>query len=44
MTGQSRDRWTHCIPVRRDEPDGRRRGRRISLTFRTVRNRDGVND
>lgn len=44
MTGLSRSRWTHCIPARREEPDGRRRGRRISLTFRTVRNRDGVND
>ena len=44
MTGLSHSRWTHCIPVRREEPDGQRRGRRISLTFRTVRNRDGVND
>ena len=44
MTGLSRNRWTHCIPARRDEPGGRRRGRRISLTFRTVRNRDGLND
>ena len=40
MTGLSRSRWTHCIPARRDEPGGRR----ISLTFRTVRNRDGIND
>ena len=44
MTGVSRNRWTHCIPARRDEPGNRRRGRRISLTFRTVRNRDGAND
>ena len=44
MTGPSRDRWTHCIPARATEPNGHRRGRRISLTFRTVRNRDGAND
>ena len=43
MTGLSRSRWTHCIPARRAEPGGRRRGWRISLTFRTVRNRDGQN-
>ena len=42
-TGLSRSRWTHCIPARRDEPDSRRRGRRIPLTFRTVRNCDGQN-
>ena len=44
MTGLSRSRWTHCIPARAAEPNGHRRGRRISLTFRTVRNRDGQND
>lgn len=44
MTGVSRNRWTHCIPARAAEPGNRRRGRRISLTFRTVRNRDGAND
>ena len=44
MTGDSRSRWYHGIQARREEPGGRRRGRRISLTFRTVLNRDGAND
>ena len=44
MTGPSRDRWYHGIPVRQQEPGGQRRGRRISLTFRTVLNRDRRND
>ena len=44
MTGPSRERWYHGIPVRQDEPGGQRRGRRISLTFRTVLNRGGKND
>lgn len=44
MTGPSRSQWTHCIPARAAEPNGHRRGRRISLTFRTLRNRDGEND
>ena len=44
MTGESRSRWFHGIPVRNTEPDGMRRDRRISLTFRTVLNRDGKND
>ena len=44
MTGPSRDRWRHGIPVRRNEPEGNRRGRRLSLTFRTVLNRDNRND
>lgn len=44
MTGDSRRVWTHCIPTRASEPNGARRGRRISLTFRTVLNRDGPND
>ena len=44
MTGESRSRWYHGIPVRRAEPGGLLRGRRISLTFRTVLNREGRND
>ena len=43
MTGPSRDRWYHGIPARREEPGGQQRGRRISLTFRTVLNLDGEN-
>ena len=44
MTGESRSRWYHGIETRQKEPGGRRRGRRVSLTFRTVLNRDGAND
>lgn len=44
MTGESRSRWYHGIPARRTEPGGLRRGRRLSLTFRTVLNRDARND
>ena len=47
MTGQSRSRWQHGIQARRADPGAagsRPRGRRLSLTFRTVLNRDGRND
>ncbi len=40
MTGPSRSRWTHQI--RREQRP--RNARRVSLTFRTVLNRDGKND
>ena len=43
MTGAARGSWYHGIPVRRTEPAGPTRGRRISLTFRTVLNLDGRN-
>ena len=36
MSGPSRSRWTHEIPKRMTEPDKRKRGRRVSLTFRKV--------
>lgn len=36
MTGDSRYRWKHSIPRLNQEPGGLRRGRRISLTFRTL--------
>lgn len=44
MTGPSRSVWSHGIAPKTREHDGRRRGRRISLTFRTVLNQDGPND
>ena len=44
MTGESRYRWFHGIQARAAEPGGQRRGRRLSLTFRTVLNQDGQND
>ena len=47
LTGPSRSIWQHGIAPRRTETseDGRRkRQRRLSLTFRTVDNRDGPND
>ena len=47
LTGPARDTWQHGIAPRKSEPldSGRRpRKRRLSLTFRTVLNRDGVND
>ncbi len=44
MTGESRSRWYHGIQARREEPGGQRRGRRLSLTFRTILNRDSIND
>ena len=47
LTGDSRTTWQHGIAFRRSEPleNGRReRKRRLSLTFRTVENRDGPND
>lgn len=46
LTGDSRMVWQHGIAPRRSEPldNGRRdRRRRLSLTFRTVENRDGPN-
>ena len=43
MTGPSRAQWSHGIAPKTTEADGRRRGRRISLTFRTVLNRAGPN-
>ena len=36
MTGPSRYQWYHSIPKRKSEKDGTPRGRRLSLTFRTV--------
>ena len=47
MTGPARSKWQHAIQARRYEPgpDGnRRRQRRVSLTFRTVLNRAGLNE
>ena len=47
LTGESRSTWQHGIAPRKSELTaiGRRnRGRRLSLTFRTVLNRDGAND
>lgn len=47
LTGESRSRWQHGIAPRKTEltDQGRRsRQRRLSLTFRTVENRDGKND
>ena len=47
LTGPARTTWQHGIAPRRSElmDDGRRdRKRRLSMTFRTVLNRDGAND
>ncbi len=47
LTGPARSVWQHGIAPRKSEPieNGRRdRKRRLSMTFRTVLNRDGVND
>ena len=47
LTGESRSTWQHGIAPRKSEAiaQGRRnRKRRLSLTFRTVLNRDGLND
>ena len=49
LTGDSRSVWQHGIALRKREYSlagklERRRSRRLSLTFRTVLNRDGVND
>lgn len=47
LTGPARSGWQHAIDPRKTEasPRGtRRRQRRLSLTFRTVLNRDGIND
>ena len=49
LTGDSRSIWQHGIAPRQREYGAsgrleRRRGRRLSLTFRTVLNHDGVND
>lgn len=34
--GDARWRWRHAIPARKSDPDHGPRGRRLSLTFRTV--------
>ena len=49
LTGDSRSAWQHGIASRKREYSEsgkleRQRSRRLSLTFRTVLNRDGVND
>ena len=44
LTEESRYDWQHGILPRRREKDGTKRERRISLTFRTVENRDAAND
>lgn len=47
LTGPARDTWQHGIAARKSElmENGRRdRKRRLSMTFRTVLNRDGTND
>lgn len=47
LTESSRSEWQHGIAPRKSEVSGntrRHRGRRLSLTFRTVLNRDGKND
>ena len=47
LTGESRYEWQHGIAPRKTEVIGqgrRSRKRRLSLTFRTVENRDGKND
>jgi alkylated DNA repair dioxygenase AlkB len=39
LAGDARYKWRHAIPARRTDPSGDRvlrRGRRVSLTFRTV--------
>ena len=37
MTGDSRYRWFHSIPKLKTEKDGHLRGRRLSITLRTLR-------
>ena len=47
LTGKARSHWQHAIqPVKQEStPGGKRsRRRRLSLTFRTVLNRNGMND
>lgn len=47
LTGDARSVWQHGIAPRKSELTGngrRNRKRRLSLTFRTVNNRDGLND
>lgn len=44
LTEDSRYQWQHGIAPRKREKNGTQRGRRLSLTFRTVDNRDGKND
>ena len=36
LSGAARNQWQHGIAKRKTEPDGRKRRRRVSLTFRTV--------
>lgn len=40
LSGEARHHWQHGIAKRKTEPNGRKRLRRVSLTFRTV---DGIN-
>lgn len=40
LTGEARYQWTHEIPKRASEPNGRVRGRRVSITFRAVQLKD----
>ena len=47
LTGDARSVWQHGIAPRKSEVSDtgrRKRNRRLSLTFRTVLNRDGLND
>ena len=47
LTGDARSIWQHGIAPRKSEVSDtgrRKRNRRLSLTFRTVLNRDGLND
>ena len=47
LTGEARSVWQHGIAPRKSEATDtgrRKRQRRLSLTFRTVLNRDGLND
>ena len=37
MTGEARSLWSHEIPARSTEPNGLKRHRRVSVTFRKVR-------
>ena len=43
MTGENRSAWRHDTPSRRTDTRDRRRGRRLSLTFRIVLNYNGIN-
>ena len=44
-TGEARTKWLHGIAARLTDPiagDRRKRGRRVSITFRTAKNPDAV--